>query len=234
MKIKKIATAVIASVAFSAQASLVGMNLNHGAGGGSFAVDNFTSTHTDSPFGPFAGEYPMLQGEFTNMYAPSGNSGGGLMVTSVANSEHAVLLSNTPNDGRLYGSNAGDFSFNAYTLFTQASSAKLLVKQRGSSYGPSGSDGGATVTLNGADYDLRVVSTSSGTPGSAGDSITTYFWDNLSIGNHSVFNINYVGELTNKSFDAFAIVTNPSEVPVPAAAWLFGSAILGLKLARKK
>ena len=191
MKIKKIATAVIASVAFSAQASLVGMNLNYGAGGGSFAVDNFTATHTGSPFGPFAGTYDMVQGEFTNMYASSGDSGGGLLVTSVANSEHAILTSST-------------------------------------------SDGGAAVTLNGLAYDQRVVTTSSGTPGSSGDSVTTYFWDNLSIGNHTVFSIDYTGFAPHKSFDAFAIVTNPSEVPVPAAAWLFGSAILGLKLARKK
>ena len=49
-----------------------------------------------------------------------------------------------------------------------------------------------------------------------------------------MFNISFDVVGDHKSIDAIGVVTNASTVPVPAAAWLFGSALLGLAGLRKK
>ena len=94
--------------------------------------------------------------------------------------------------------------------------------------GPSADDGNGSALLDG------LSSTGRSVKNVGMDSITTYSWDNVSYGAHQAFNIEYSSSAPHKSFDAFAVVTNPTSVPVPAAAWLFGSAIMGLGLARKK
>ena len=234
MKIKKIATATLATVAISAQASLVGMNTSHGFGGANFVIDNFTGTGIGFPFGPQAGSYDTISAgdEFTSMNAASGNSGGGLLVSSTSNSDMAILTSGTPNDSRLYGPTVGSFDFYTYTFnsgFSGINSVKLVVKNKGGGMGgPSVDDGNGSASIGGLAATGRHVS-------NIGlDSVTTYSWDNVSYGPHSAFTIEYSSSAPHKSFDAFAIVTNPTSVPVPAAAWLFGSAIMGLGLARKK
>ena len=235
MKIKKIATATLATVAISAQASLVGMDTAHGIGGGSFVVDNFVGTSTGMPFGPNAGLYDMLEygSMFTDMWEPSGSSGGGLLVSSTSWNNMAVLTSGIPNDSRLYSSLVGSFEFDGYTFNTgqpaPITSLKLVVKNKGGMGGPSTDDGNGSASIDG------IGSATSRFVKQLGmDSVTTYAWDNVFLTPHSSFSIQYSSSVPHKSFDAFAIVANPTSVPVPAAAWLFGSAIMGLGLARKK
>ena len=231
MKIRTMTVALaLAATSSLTQASLVGVNTGFSSGGASFIIDNFNATHTAQPFGPFAGDYDMVGGEFTSMNAASGSSGGGLLVTSSSNNDMAILTSGTPNDGRLYSSAIGSFDFSAYTFSAgPANSLKLVVKNKGGGQGgPSTDDGNGSATLDGVASTGRYVVTE------GANSITTYFWDNLFLSSLSLVNIDYDSAAPHKSFDAFAIVTNPSSVPVPAAAWLFGSAVLSLGLVRKK
>ena len=63
------------------------------------------------------------------------------------------------------------------------------------------------------------------------NSIHTYSFDlGQTLGAHKMFTIEFNTAGSHTSYDAFAVVANP--VPVPAAAWLFGSARsnLGLRI----
>ena len=105
-------------------------------------------------------------------------------------------------------------------------SIQLQIKNRGTTSG----DGG-TPLFDGNTPGSEVLSIVDG----GANSVSTYVWD-FSPGSwapHSTKSFTFSSFAPHKSYDAFAITANP--VPVPAAAWLFGSALLGLAgLKRKK
>jgi len=224
MKINKIALAIsIAAVSSLSQASMTGLNLN---GAAHWYADSFTATGSGFPFGPGAGSYDLVEGQFTDMFSPSGNVGGGLYVDSFSGNSMAILTSGD-GDPRLYSSSTGDFSFDVYGLAASAgfNSIQLQIKNRGTTSG----DGG-TPLFDGNAPASEVLSVVDG----GANSVSTYVWD-FSPGSwapHSTKSITFSSFAPHKSYDAFAITANP--VPVPAAAWLFGSALLGLAGLRKK
>lgn len=231
MKINKIALAIsLAAVSSISQASLTGMNLN---GLASFAVDDFSNLTNGSaqPYGPMGPTYATVSGDYTDMFGPTGSSGGGLFVT--ASSSASMLHLTSQGESRLYDSGAAStFSFDVYVGNNAGvNSVDLLVKSFNNP-----SDGGVSASLVGAgSMTGQIFSTLSG-PTSASEgsnSIHTYSFDlGQTLGAHKMFTIEFNTAGSHTSYDAFAVVANP--VPVPAAAWLFGSALLGLAGLRKK
>ncbi len=224
MKINKIALAIsIAAVSSLSQASMTGLNLN---GAAHWYADSFNPTGSGFPFGPGAGAYDLVEGQFTDMMGAGGSVGGGLYVNSFSGSSMAILTSGG-GDPRLYSSATGDFSFDIYGMSASVgfTSIQLQIKNTGTTSG----DGG-TPLFDGNAPGSEVLSVVDG----GANSVSTYVWD-FSPGSwapHSTKSITFSSFAPHKSYDAFAITANP--VPVPAAAWLFGSALLGLAGLRRK
>ena len=223
MKINKIALAIsISAVSNLSQASMAGLGLE---GDAHWYADSFYANGSGFPFGPNAGRYDTVEGQFTDMYGAGGSVGGGLYVTSTSVNSMAILTSGD-GDPRLYSSSAGEFSFDVYGMAASAgfNSIQLQIKNRGTTSG----DGG-TPLFNGSSPGSELLSVVD----DGANSVSTYVWDVApgSWAPHSVKSITFSSLAPHKSYDAFAITANP--VPVPAAAWLFGSALLGLAGLRK-
>ena len=227
MKINKIALAISLVAASSlSHASLSGMNSN---GLASFLIDVFEPNGT-----AYGGAYQAMNSSapFTNMYGSSGSSGGGLLVTSATDTTGSNLVLGDPSDNRLYDSGyAQTFSFTAYHPGGGANSVDLQVKSYGN---PDSVDSVSIVGAGSLTGQLFATSLgSSSIIDGDGNYIQTYSFDlGQTLAPHRMFTINYTTLGENRSYDAFGIVTNP--VPVPAAAWLFGSALLGLAGLRRK
>ncbi len=165
------------------------------------------------------------------MFGATGSSGGGLSVT--ASSSATMLHLTSGGESRLYDSgNVSTFSFDVYVGENAGvNSVDLIVKSFNNA-----SDGAISASLIGAgSMTGQLFSTLSGpTSVSEGaNSIHTYSFDlGQTLGAHKMFTIDLTTAGSHKSYDAFAVVANP--IPVPATAWLFASALLGLAGLRKK
>ncbi len=237
MKINKIALAMsFTALSSISQATTVGMDLN---GLASFVVDDFSTLATGSsqPYGPNGPAYPSITGQFTDMSGSSGSSGGGLMVTA-STTVDAFMILTSGGDGssdvsRLYDSgSSGSISLMAYAMAPGASTVNLVVSNRlTTSSGISNPNLIGAGSMTGQIYPT-LLGQSIDTVGS--NLITTYSFDlNQTLGSHKMFNVSFDVIGAHKSIDAIGLVTNASTVPVPAAAWLFGSALLGLAGLRK-
>ena len=238
MKINKIALAIsLTAISSISQAATTGMNLN---GSASWVVDDFTNlaTGTAQPYGPMGPTYPVITGEFTNMYGAGGDSGGGLYTTASTTVDSFMILS-SGGDGvtdvtRLYDTgNSGSVSLSNYAFGAGTETVNLVVRNKGNT--ESGISNPSLVGAGSLTGQLFPTLLGSSAVAFGDDLVTTYSWDlNQTLGGHALFNVSFDVGGAHKSIDAIAVVTNASTVPVPAAAWLFGSALLGLAGLRKK
>lgn len=238
MKINKIALAIsLTAISSISQAATTGMDLN---GSASWVVDDFSNlaTGTAQPYGPMGPTYPVITGEFTNMYGAGGDSGGGLYTTASTTVDSFLVLS-SGGDGvtdvtRLYDSgNSGSVTLSNYAFGAGTETVNLIVRNRNNN-----TSGISNPTLAGAGSltgQLFPTLLGSAVEVLGSDSVTTFSWDlNQTLGGHALFNVSFDVLGAHNSIDAIGVVTNASTVPVPAAAWLFGSALLGLAGLRKK
>jgi len=233
MNIKKILFGISFSIFLSngTHASLTGMDIT--TSDANWYVDSFPH----SSYGYYAGDFytPMVtsappNNEFTNACC-FGGQGLNMDVTSWTNTDVFVLGGVIPDDNRLYDDgNPVIFEFAAQNTGVDSyDTVRLMIKNIDDVTGAQGN-----ALLNNAPQDAVALEQAQL---GFDDTITTFKWVLADLWQPGeILDMKFQGDFGFKSYDAFAITADLSAnpIPLPGAVWLFGSALAGLRVMRKK
>ena len=166
----------------------------------------------------------------TGVSAPTGSGGGlaGTISQFIPLTPPAGLFGDSP-DNRIYvHDSAFSFDINVTAQPFDVSTVVLQVKE-GAGSGLSS----LSPTANGESADSVFVYDDGAMPDA--NAITRFLWVlDSPITAGSGFTVNMAGAFAFDSYDSFSLDVNAAAVPVPAAVWMFGSALLALGKLRRK